>query len=269
MNRYHNLYQLLLNFDKLNSEEIINDEDFDVIFNKTEFNSGLGRFVAETGETTIDNKKTLGNLYIAEYLNDFVDYWKTIDSEIEKLNLDMYNQKKYLNIKIQMIKLLRNYSIYKGTSNFIRFVYNLYAHLTTHNFLSDNNFVIDSYCSIFSNFKNLEYNLQGNLPSYIWESVIKPICHPAGWVCNYSGNDYNDDYEIVCYDNHLKNNYCYIDFLSTNTIINNKNSINKYYFDSLQILENDMIKITKQNFQFDSLTLTIAGVEAEIEEGII
>jgi hypothetical protein len=255
----------MINLSKLNSEEIIDDKDFDLIFHKTEFNSDLGRFIAEDEQTIIDNKKTLGDLYIAEYLNDFVGYWKSIDLEINKKTTDSFKLREYAKIKINMIKILREYSIYKGTSDFIKFVYNLYSHLTTSNFLNENEFVIGSYCETFSNFKNLEYNLIGNLPRYVWESIIKPCCHPAGWVCNYSGIDFTDDGEIISYDNHLRNNYCYIDYSATNSTINN------YKFDTMQISQEDIINLNKQIFQFDSLVISTSGftIIDEQEEGIL
>lgn len=266
--KYHNLYQILSKFDKLNSENIINDEDFDLIFNKTDFDSNLNRFIAEDEVSIIDNKETLGNLYIAEYLHDFVEYWKTIELSLIEKGWDRYQWRIYYDIKIGMIKILKNYSIYKGTENFIKFVYDLYAHLTTSDFINQEDFDIKSYCEIFSNFKNLEYNLKGVLPNFLWESVIKPTCHPAGWVCNYLGNEYQEDYDLFCYDNHLKNNYCYIDYSGSNTIINNKEKID-YNFDKMYIFQNDIIKNRKQNFQFDSFILTVGGNIIEIEESLL
>lgn len=273
MNKYHNLYQILTQLDQLNSENILNDTDFDLTFFKTDYNTDLGRFVASLTETTIDNKETLGTLFITEYLHDFVEYWKNIELKLPSSSWDRTKWRKYLDIKINMVKLLRSYSIYKGTEIFIKFVYNLYAHLTTSDFINENEFIIGSYCEIFSNFKNLEYNLKGTLPDYEFNSIIKPCCHPAGWVCNYSGNNYEEEYDIICYDNHLKNNYCYIDYAGCNSIVNinnhvSSNTINHaiYDFDSLCIYQSDLITNRKVNFQFDEMTLINGGISLEIDE---
>lgn len=251
--KYHNLYQIINDFNKLTDISTISSKEFDLSYRKTDYDVDLGRFVAsdEDEQTIIDNKINLGSLYIEEFLNDFSDYWVAIDKIVLDKISDDFSLDKYYNIKLNMILILKNWSIYKGTKDFIEFVFNLYSVLTTTEFWNLTEFVVESHCSIFSNFKNLEYNLTGDLPNHIWESVIKPTIHPSGWICNYRGVENIEDYSIVSFDNHLRNDICYIDYASCNSTINNITN-----FDSLTLTQTDLNKINKINFQFDLINIS-------------
>jgi hypothetical protein len=248
-NKYHNLYQIINDFHRIDSIDSIVSEEFDLEYRKTVYNAVSGRFDAVDDVSVVDNKKTLGNLYIEEFINDFASYWRAIDETVARRIPDFDI---YVAVKKDMIRLIRSFSIYKGTEFFIKFVYDLYATLTTTEFWLGR-FVVVSNSTIFSNFKNLEYNLTGTLPSHVWENIIKPTIHPAGWICNYFGNEYTEYYDIVSYDNHLRNDLCYIDYAGCNSVVNTNAGL--YYFDGLLLFGTDLLKTTKTTFQFDVINV--------------
>jgi hypothetical protein len=253
--KFHNLYQIINDFTKLDRSDIVTNTEFDFNYFQTVYNAVSGRFEIVGDQITIDNKKTLGNLYIEEFINDFAEYWNAIDSIVLRRPVDY---KIYLAIKRDMITIMRNFSIYKGTEFFIKFVYDLYVTLTVDEFWMDK-FELRSNAVIFANFRNLEYNLTGELSSHVWENIIKPTVHPAGWVCNYFGNEYTEYYDIVSYDNHLRNNYCYIDYAGCNAVINANDDI--YDFDAINLFWSELTRLNKVNFQFDVLNTGTAIID--------
>lgn len=265
MQKYHNLYQIVNDFAKTLDDSVFVNNEFDLEYFQTAYNVVSGRFDTvgyPSSPVTIDNRKRLGNRLISEYLNDFVDYWINIDENVESRVPDAAAADQYRAIKQTMFRLLRSFSIYKGTEFFIKFVYDLYATLTTTDFWVGD-FSVGDFSVIFSNYKNLEYNLSGILPTYVWETVIKPTAHPAGWVCNYFGEDQNEDNEIVSYDNRLRNDYCYIDYAGCNETINNSVSVN---FDVMEIQMTDLLRLNKVNFKFDNIVITTGGAVVVITE---
>lgn len=256
LNKYHNVYQIVNDFGKTDSISVLNSTEFDLNYYGVEFNPVSGRFetVNPSGEPKfINNRKALGKLYTAEFCDDFTDYWENIEASLSNISIVDWNR--YYGIKKDMVMVIKNFSIYKGTEFFIKFIYDLYATMTTTEFWKESQFEVLSFADIFSNFKNLEYNLSGSLPGYVWESVIKPTVHPAGWVCNYFGNEYSDDYQIVSYDNHLRNDLCYVDYAGCNSTINPIN----LEFDFMHIFQSDILSNRRVNFQNDLVTVTNGG----------
>lgn len=261
MLKYHNLYQIVNDFAKIRDDSVFVNGEFDLEYFQTAYNVVSGQFdVVGDGTTTqtIDNRKQLGNRLIEEFINDFVDYWNNIDSIVEPKLPDEAARTNYRNIKRSMFLVLRSFTIYKGTDFLIRFVYDLYSTLTTTEFWIDS-FVVKNFATTFSNSKNLEYNLSGNLPTYVWENVIKPTVHPAGWVCNYFGLEVSEDGNIVSYDDKLRNDYCYIDYAGCNEIVNNNVYI-PYDFDGLKIAQSDLLRSNKTRFQFDAIKIVANNI---------
>jgi len=257
MQKYHNLYQIVNDFAKLRDDSVFVNDEFDLEYFQTTYNVVSGQFdVVGDGSTTqtIDNRKQFGNRLIEEFINDFVDYWNNIDSIVEPKLPDETARSAYRNIKRSMFLVLRSFTIYKGTEFLIKFVYDLYSTLTTTDFWTTP-FEVKHTAIAFSNSKNLEYNLSGNLPTYVWENVIKPTVHPAGWVCNYFGLEDNEDGNIVSYDDKLRNDYCYLDYSGCNEIVNNNVYI-PYDFDKLEIAQNDLLRSNKTRFQFDTIEIS-------------
>lgn len=151
----------------------------------------------ELSKESIDIRKMFLNPVIKEelvkiYLDDLYKVFKTLQfnqkvvNKIERLNA-VYGVEYY---KIDVIRNIANYineehfltfksyKEKKGTPDAIKYIYELVGR----KLLSEDNFVPFALTEV----SPFTFNVSGNLPSELYEAVVRPLAHPLGFVYQYN-----------------------------------------------------------------------------------
>jgi len=158
-----------------NVNSILDTSTLNYKFIPTTINSD-GIIVKQTDEfneeifLSVNTHQTILELYILQYLNEYSDFFKLID-EIN-INNTTFSSKKIKRILLEYSKLM--HSSIKGNVDGIYKLLDIFCNSTDYYLIS-----VEENAS-----KNFIYRVTCTAPEEYW-NVIKTICHPLSWKCEY------------------------------------------------------------------------------------